>query len=173
MRQDSWSPESKASHSLADVIDDLAHLLPAQGPISVFIHHNTLHAFEHLPFERAVVDAGELFGCEPFLSLDAYRDALRRGRIRDQDLQRVLRDDLGPSADDPVGSYATRFAIRLAMLRRSARSARGAELRWFLVEADTLERLRPDLDDATRERLLARSPVETAGSARRRERAAV
>ena len=39
---------------LTRVIDRLAHLLPAQGPISIFIHHNTLHAFEHLPFEDAV-----------------------------------------------------------------------------------------------------------------------
>jgi len=37
-----------------EVIERLAHLLPARGPISIFIHHNTLHAFEHLPFEEAV-----------------------------------------------------------------------------------------------------------------------
>ena len=50
--------------SLTHVIDELAHLLPAQGPISIFIHHNTLHAFEHLPFEEAVEQAGDRFGCE-------------------------------------------------------------------------------------------------------------
>ena len=54
-------PETRLERAL----DHVAHLLPAQGPISVFIHHNTLHAFEDLPFERAVVLAGELFGCEP------------------------------------------------------------------------------------------------------------
>ena len=31
---------------LEKVIGDTAHLLPTQGPIGVFIHHNTLHAFQ-------------------------------------------------------------------------------------------------------------------------------
>jgi hypothetical protein len=35
-------------------MDQIAHLLPAQGPISIFIHHNTLQAFEHWPYEKDV-----------------------------------------------------------------------------------------------------------------------
>src|SRR2546421_492673 len=39
---------------LTHAIQHAAHLLPAQGPITVFIHHNTLHAFEDLPFAETV-----------------------------------------------------------------------------------------------------------------------
>src|SRR6266481_3431963 len=61
---------------LGEVIDHVAHLLPAQGPITVFIHHNTLHAFEELPFTEAVKKGGRVFGCQPYLSEDRYREEL-------------------------------------------------------------------------------------------------
>ena len=53
-------------------VEHAAHLLPAQGPITVFIHHNTLHAFEELPFEDAVKRGAEVFGCQPYLSEDRF-----------------------------------------------------------------------------------------------------
>ena len=54
--------DSDAQHSvLALVIEELAPLLPAQGPISIFIHHNTLHAFQHLPFHEALAAASATF----------------------------------------------------------------------------------------------------------------
>src|SRR5690242_9333156 len=64
MRQDSSPHDSHSVHPLAGVIDRLADLLPAQGPISIFIHHNTLHAFEHVPFEEAVEQASDRLGCD-------------------------------------------------------------------------------------------------------------
>src|SRR5262249_42978820 len=86
------SPER--SH-LEQVIKHAAHLLPAQGPIRVFIHHNTLHAFEDLPFDEAVQKGARLFGCHPYLPEARYREKLRRGRIRVADLEAVLWEDLG------------------------------------------------------------------------------
>src|SRR5215207_9276134 len=75
---------------LRGVIDHASHLLPAQGPIGVFIHHNTLHAFQNLPFEKAVVEASKIFDTEPYMQEDAYRAALRSGRIRLGDLEAVI-----------------------------------------------------------------------------------
>ena len=56
------------------MIEHAAHFLPSQGPIRVFIHHNTLHAFEHLPFHEAVKRGGATYGCHPDRPEDRYRE---------------------------------------------------------------------------------------------------
>lgn len=76
--------------TLREALEHAAHLLPAQGPIDTFIHHNTLHAFAHLPFDVALAQAGELFGSEPYLPEQDYRDAFARGRITVDDLRRAM-----------------------------------------------------------------------------------
>ena len=76
---------------LRHAVDHVAHLLPKQGPIGVFVHHNTLHAFEHLPFEQAVIEAWHLFGAEPYMSEAAYRAELARGRIHVRGYRRSAR----------------------------------------------------------------------------------
>src|SRR5579864_9473646 len=74
-----------------------AHLLPVQGPIGVFVHHNTLHAFQELPFERAVIEASQLFGTEPYMAEAAYRAELARGRFTLADIDLVV--DSEPDAE--------------------------------------------------------------------------
>ncbi|MDQ8160895.1 MAG: Na-translocating system protein MpsB, partial [Gemmatimonadota bacterium] len=51
-------------------------ILPDQGPIGVFIHHNTLHAFQHLPFHEGVQAGAAALGARPYLSLREFRAAL-------------------------------------------------------------------------------------------------
>jgi uncharacterized protein YbcC (UPF0753/DUF2309 family) len=86
--------ESELEH-LQEVIDHDGHLLPAQVPITVFIHHNTLHALEDLPFNEAVKKGARVFGCQLFLSEDRYHQELARGRIRFTELREALELDLG------------------------------------------------------------------------------
>ena len=140
---------------LRHAVDHAGHLLPAQGPITVFVHHNTLHAFEDLPFDEAVRQGGKIFGCQPHLSEDRYRDALRTGRINQADLEAELREDLGGRADEPVLSFGTRFGLRLAMLRHPLRTGPATELRWFVAETDALRRVRAEAPPAVREQLIA------------------
>ncbi|PYS13396.1 MAG: DUF2309 domain-containing protein [Acidobacteria bacterium] len=144
MRQDFSSAEPK-SHHLGRLIDELAHLLPAQGPISIFIHHNTLHAFEDLPFEEAVERAGEELGCEPFLAESRYRDKLASGRILARDVEALLHEQLGQRGTEDVSGVSTRFDVWRAVVLHGIPAATGRELSWILEETPALSHFRTDV----------------------------
>lgn len=84
---------SSAQDFLEHALDHSAHLLPMQGPIGVFIHHNTLHSFQHLLFEDAVVAASGIYGTQPYLKEADYQALRKVGRIVDSDLDVALADD--------------------------------------------------------------------------------
>jgi uncharacterized protein YbcC (UPF0753/DUF2309 family) len=147
-------PPSHLIH-LQHVIDHAAHLLPAQGPITVFIHHNTLHAFEDVSFHEAVKKGMRIFGCHPYLTEDRYREELGRGRIRFADLQVLLEEDLAAGVAEKILGLTTRLELRLAMLQYPLRTAPTGELLWFVAETDALRRVRPEVSSAVRQRLVA------------------
>jgi uncharacterized protein YbcC (UPF0753/DUF2309 family) len=130
---------------LTRVIDRLAHLLPAQGPISIFIHHNTLHAFEHLPFEEAVERAAERLGREPFLSEPRYRAKLASGRILAGDVEALLVELLGTRGADDVAGVGSRLDLWRAIVMHGIPAADGRELSWILEETDALLQFRTDV----------------------------
>jgi uncharacterized protein len=138
-------PTLSPGDRLTRVIDHLAHLLPAQGPISIFIHHNTLHAFEDRPFETAVADAGDALGREPFLSEARYRDKLASGRIRARDVEVTLAGHLGARGADEVAGVASRLEIWRSVVLHGIPVARGRELAWMLEETSALSRFRTDV----------------------------
>jgi uncharacterized protein len=59
----------------------LQHYLPAQAPLKDFVHHNTLHGFQHLSFPDALRTARTIFGYKTSLSLDEYRIFYSEGKI--------------------------------------------------------------------------------------------
>ena len=87
------APGDSASQDFSSIrhaIEHAKHYLPSQGPIAVFIHHNTLHAFESLPFDEAVIDGLRTYGSQPYWQESRYRDEMSRDRIQLQDLQIVI-----------------------------------------------------------------------------------
>jgi len=124
---------------LNQAIEHVSHLLPAQGPITVFIHHNTLHAFEDIPFFEAVKKGGRTFGCQPFLPEERYRHEIARGRIQPVDLQAVLRHDLGFCCDDKIAGLSTRLELRLASHGQDLQVRSHAGKHLIDVVAETLE----------------------------------
>jgi uncharacterized protein YbcC (UPF0753/DUF2309 family) len=139
---------------LAPLIDELAHVLPAQGPISIFIHHNTLHAFEQLRFEDAVETAAERLGREPFLAEARYRDKLASGRILAADVRAVIDEHLGAHGAAEVAGVGSRLELWQAIVLHGAPTATGRELSWILDETTALSRFRTDVPAAARAVLL-------------------
>lgn len=146
---------SSLDHPLAQAIDRLAHLLPAQGPISIFIHHNTLHAFEHLPFEDAVEHAATRLRREPYLAEPRYRDKLASGRIRAKDVEALLLEELGATGSEDVAGLGSRFELWRAVVLHGIPAAAGRELSWILEETDVLSRFRTDVPATARSALAA------------------
>ncbi len=130
---------------LQHAVTHAAHFLPSQGPIGVFIHHNTLHAFQHLPFEEAVQTAARLFGTEPFLTEAAYRKEFSVGRIRRADLDAVLARE----ADAEIFARGLRRReLRRLLLDPGLRSITPDNLEWLMDEAGLLDQVRADVTQA-------------------------
>jgi uncharacterized protein YbcC (UPF0753/DUF2309 family) len=86
--------ESDRMDDLEAIVRDAAEFLPQQPPLHAFVHHNTLHHFEHLPFEQAVVAASEILGTEGFQSEAAFEKHIASGRIQDHDVLAVLAQEI-------------------------------------------------------------------------------
>ncbi len=138
---------------LRGAIEHAAHLLPKQGPIGVFVHHNTLHSLQHLPFEQAVVEAAQWFGAEPYLSEAAYRAELARGRIQPVDIDAVL--DSEPDA--LIFPRLSRGSLRRAMITPGVREFDAATVLWRTEQGDLARDFRRAALHALFEACFARS----------------
>lgn len=76
-------------------LDELKHYLPTQTPLKDFIHHNTLHAFQDMPFKDAIFKASKLFGYSVTLQLNEYRQLYSIGRISESILEKIIIQEKG------------------------------------------------------------------------------
>lgn len=139
--------------SLEAILESVAELLPQQAPLHAFVHHNTLHAFEDLPFEDAVVRASRILGTEGFQSEAAFAEHLRTGRVRDRDLARVEFRDAHADDVPLFDEGPTERELRLLRLRNPIEIPTGATLRWHLEEGGARSRLRSDVRPERRRRI--------------------
>lgn len=132
-------PPSTASHAperLRAAIEHGAHYLPTQGPLELFIHHNTLHAFESLPFHRAITTAAKLVGGRGYLSEARFREAYAAGRIDDRDLELAIayRRALPDAAARSPHALASPAAVLRAAMLHDLDVEPAARVRWRLRE---------------------------------------
>jgi uncharacterized protein len=129
---------STNTHSLHEVLHRIAHLLPTQGPIDVFIHHNTLHAFDHLPFEQAVEEAAIVYGAQPYLTEQRYLEEYQHGRITDADLDAVIKKEAIEESN--YWGIPVRVVIRHILL--TAPSVESfQQVKWLLRESPHLTKV--------------------------------
>lgn len=135
---------------VVEAIVQAAQLLPAQGPLRTFVHHNTLHPFEHLPFDKAVIAAATTYGAQPYLAEQVFAKHLATGRIRSVDLDAVMPDD-----DTPLPGNLTRRQFRRLRLQHAFEIPQGPALDWLLAEGDALRRCHEQVGPAARARLFS------------------
>ncbi len=72
------------------IVHKLKHYLPSQQALKDFIHHNSLHAFQHMKFYDAIFKASAIFGFQVHLQLQEYRQLYANGRIKEEVLDMVI-----------------------------------------------------------------------------------
>jgi uncharacterized protein YbcC (UPF0753/DUF2309 family) len=114
---------------LAALLHRLDHVLPSQAPIRDFVHHNTLHGLQHLPFHEALRTVHRELGIRAYLPAAEFRQLLAAGRITRADIDVALDaaiDGPGASPDEPD---ALLVAVGERRLTRR-------DLRWLAMRHD-------------------------------------
>ncbi len=142
-------------------VSHLEHILPGQAPLQDFVHHNTLHGFQHLPFPLALAQAHGLNGAAGYLSQERFRDYYRQGRIERRDLIQVLDAETELASDEilfatPTGPVRSRDLYLLALLY-PMEAITNYQFAWELDEMGALEQFQDDVPPEVRARLLAAS----------------
>jgi uncharacterized protein YbcC (UPF0753/DUF2309 family) len=85
-------------HWLAKGLAKARSVLPAQGPLSVFVQQNPLLPWQHLPFHLAVETAAEQRGTDPWLAMPVLQQAIQDGRITRQSIAVAIADEAAERA---------------------------------------------------------------------------
>ncbi|MBF0339908.1 MAG: DUF2309 domain-containing protein [Magnetococcales bacterium] len=140
----------------------MEHLVPGQASITDFVHHNTLHGFQHLPFPQALAEAQRVTGIFGYLSGERCRALLAEGRITGEDLRAVIEEDPAAGAGEPCGPTRRGEVWRLKMMHDIG-SVSSRQLAWEIEEQGALRRMRPGVEPALAERCRAEGEARALG----------
>ncbi len=80
------------SDKIEHAIEHAKHLMPDQGPLPFFVHHNTIHHFETYDFFEGVKQAGRAYNAKAFMSEEEFLLSFERGRITGVVLQKKIEE---------------------------------------------------------------------------------
>ena len=143
---------------LREAIDHFDHVLPGQAAIKDFVHHNTLHGYEHLKFPDALKAAYEVTGSYGYLPEQEYRKLYQQGRISREDLETVLAEDKNLNADAVIfnskDGAIRRKDVLIAVLAHPLKAVTGCQLTWQFEEQNALTKFQSDVSAESRKQLL-------------------
>lgn len=153
---------------LHHLLEHLAHVLPGQAPIRDFVHHNTLHGFQHLPFPDALKAAHDVTGTAGYWPPEKFRELYQQGRINRADLDAVLRDDATLRADEVLlvagSQVVTRADVYLIALTYPLTPVTYNQFVWQVEENHALAAFQADVPVQARDTLLALAAQPGSGS---------
>lgn len=162
-------PNGDPRQRLIEAVDHLDHVLPGQAPILNFVHHNTLHGYQHLSFTEALAASKKLTGIHAYLPDEEFRKLHAQGRIDDADLDASLNHKHDMHADEVLIRVGERAISRREVWRigliHGVEAILPSELNWKIEELQALERFQPDVPSSTRARFMAAAQTESESSA--------
>jgi uncharacterized protein YbcC (UPF0753/DUF2309 family) len=131
---------------LDEIIHEISHYLPSQGPIKTFVHHNTLHYFEGQEFFDAIDTAADIYGAQTALPETTYQDFFAQGRIKHSDINRAL-IEYGLDGTTWSLGISKRKVVR-SLLFSAPVPLTNETLRWRLLEKHYLDRFHEEVTPA-------------------------
>ena len=158
---DGAAPDVRAY--LKHEIEHFCHMLSEQGPMSItFVHNNTLLGLQGNHFEKAIDEARRYLGGRGYLTSRQYREHYAKGRITAQDVQRALRERNVEGIDDTVLTAISGLDLLHTHMVYGLDAIDIAELRDRVLERGEDHRLRDDIPEAVRDKLLAGAALDLA-----------
>ena len=155
MTSESLDPRER----IIEAINHLDHVLPGQGPIHEFVHHNTIHGFQHLPFEKALVEYETLTGTYGYFPESRNRELYQQGKITDVDLSAAFEHEENLQAEQIVFQTGAltikRKDIYHVALLHELTTLSISQLNWLIEERNVLHTIQTDASKEARARLLA------------------